>query len=180
MIEFFWTPWNTRLVVHEIEANPFEPFTSENLILAKEVDRTVRLQFPDTYANLCRLYSDSPAMVYPRANRFLKCNFSVYDNQPDIDSDGFFNVETVPCPMRGECKDGICNPKNTVELSAREQSIIRLHVEGFSQDQIGDRLFISPNTVHSHITNIYRKLGFTGQPHPDFLLISYAYKNHLV
>lgn len=43
-------------------------------------------------------------------------------------------------------------------ISPREQEVVRLILEGCSNQQIGDTLFISLSTVKKHITNIYQKL----------------------
>lgn len=43
-------------------------------------------------------------------------------------------------------------------LSEREFEVIRLLYEGITNTQIGERLFISTNTVKSHLKNIYLKL----------------------
>ncbi|MCB1044955.1 MAG: response regulator transcription factor [Acidobacteria bacterium] len=43
-------------------------------------------------------------------------------------------------------------------LSRREQDVVSGLVEGLSYKEIGDRLFISVDTVRHHIRNIYRKL----------------------
>lgn len=43
-------------------------------------------------------------------------------------------------------------------LSAREQEVLNLLVEGFSYKLIADKLFISMDTVRSHIKKIYEKL----------------------
>ncbi|MDD3056798.1 MAG: helix-turn-helix transcriptional regulator [Sphaerochaeta sp.] len=44
-------------------------------------------------------------------------------------------------------------------ISDREREIITLLVEGLSNQEIAKKLFISPNTVKTHIKNIYAKLG---------------------
>lgn len=44
-------------------------------------------------------------------------------------------------------------------ISPREQEVIRLILQGYSNQQIGDTLFISLSTVKKHVTNIYQKLG---------------------
>ncbi len=49
-------------------------------------------------------------------------------------------------------------PKQDFELSAREQDVLELLVEGYSYKLIADRLFISLDTVRSHIKRIYEKL----------------------
>ncbi|MDR6338132.1 DNA-binding NarL/FixJ family response regulator [Filimonas zeae] len=43
-------------------------------------------------------------------------------------------------------------------LSAREKEVLNLLVEGFSYKLIADKLFISMDTVRSHIKKIYEKL----------------------
>ena len=43
-------------------------------------------------------------------------------------------------------------------LSAREREVLQLAAEGFHNDEIGRRLFISPMTVKTHLQNIYEKL----------------------
>jgi DNA-binding CsgD family transcriptional regulator len=51
------------------------------------------------------------------------------------------------------------NPKpNDKALSARELEVLQLAAEGFRNDDIGERLFISPKTVKTHLQNIYAKL----------------------
>jgi DNA-binding NarL/FixJ family response regulator len=44
------------------------------------------------------------------------------------------------------------------KLTAREQEVLELVAEGFSNREIADRLCISENTVHSHLGNVLGKL----------------------
>ena len=44
------------------------------------------------------------------------------------------------------------------ELSARELEVLGCSPKGFSKRETADRLFVSFNTVHSHVRAIYRKL----------------------
>jgi DNA-binding NarL/FixJ family response regulator len=44
------------------------------------------------------------------------------------------------------------------QLSAREIEVLAVLAEGLSKRQAADRLFLSFNTVHSHVRAIYRKL----------------------
>ncbi|HXE44091.1 MAG TPA: response regulator transcription factor [Conexibacter sp.] len=48
---------------------------------------------------------------------------------------------------------------DAVELSARELEVLRLIVEGRDNAAIAAELFISPNTVKSHVASIFAKLG---------------------
>jgi DNA-binding NarL/FixJ family response regulator len=48
--------------------------------------------------------------------------------------------------------------KETFNLSAREQEVLNLLVNGYSYKLVADKLFISMDTVRSHIKRIYEKL----------------------
>jgi len=43
-------------------------------------------------------------------------------------------------------------------ISPRERDVLELMVEGFSNQEIADRLFVSLNTVKTHVSNLYQKL----------------------
>jgi len=49
--------------------------------------------------------------------------------------------------------------RGAVELSERELEVLRLIVEGRDNAAIAATLFISPNTVKSHVASIFAKLG---------------------
>jgi DNA-binding NarL/FixJ family response regulator len=57
-------------------------------------------------------------------------------------------------------------------LSQRELEIVRLMVQGHDYRSIAERLFISPNTVRSHISKIYEKLHI----HSKAQAVQLAYK----
>ena len=50
------------------------------------------------------------------------------------------------------------NAKDDYNLTEREIEIIKGMVEGLDYRQIGEKLFVSPHTVRTHIGNIYKKL----------------------
>jgi ligand-binding sensor domain-containing protein/DNA-binding CsgD family transcriptional regulator len=56
----------------------------------------------------------------------------------------------------GQNLDGVIE---TYELTAREQEILRLVLQGARNKDIERKLFISASTVRNHIYNIYQKLG---------------------
>jgi LuxR family transcriptional regulator, maltose regulon positive regulatory protein len=49
------------------------------------------------------------------------------------------------------------------DLSDRELAVLRLLGGGHSEREIGRELFLSFNTVHSHVKSIYRKLGVSSR-----------------
>ncbi len=52
------------------------------------------------------------------------------------------------------------------ELSDREIAVLQLAGQGLTQREIADQLFISYNTVKSHLRSTYRKLGATSRTTP--------------
>jgi two-component system response regulator NreC len=61
-------------------------------------------------------------------------------------------------------------------LTERETEIIKLIAEGFSNKEIGSKLFISHRTVDTHRTNLMKKLDVSNIAG----LISYAIRNGVV
>jgi DNA-binding NarL/FixJ family response regulator len=48
-------------------------------------------------------------------------------------------------------------------LTPRELDVLRLLIDGQSNPQIAEALFISPRTATTHVTNILAKLGVTNR-----------------
>ena len=69
--------------------------------------------------------------------------------------------------------DANCDP---VKISSRELEIVRLIAEGFTNKEIGDRLFISTHTVMTHRKNIMNKLGINNTAG----LVIYAVQEKLI
>lgn len=51
------------------------------------------------------------------------------------------------------------NTKKRVQLSDREQEVFEAMAEGLSNKEIADKLFVSENTIKTHVSNILSKLG---------------------
>lgn len=62
------------------------------------------------------------------------------------------------------------------ELTKREIEIIRLVSQGFSNNEIGEKLHISPRTADTHRTNIMRKLDL----HNVAEIVRFAFQNKLI
>jgi DNA-binding NarL/FixJ family response regulator len=53
--------------------------------------------------------------------------------------------------------------ETTQELTAQEAQIARLARDGFSNPEIGARLFLSPRTVEWHMSRVFTKLGVSSR-----------------
>lgn len=76
--------------------------------------------------------------------------------------------ETTPKPS--------ASIQNTVvdhQLSDREMEILKEVVKGYNHHEIAEKLFISPNTVRTHVNNIYKKLHLNSRSQ----IMNLAYKN---
>jgi LuxR family maltose regulon positive regulatory protein len=54
-------------------------------------------------------------------------------------------------------------PAGEAELSEREREVLALLSSGLSEREIAGELFLSFNTVHSHVKSVYRKLGVSSR-----------------
>lgn len=137
--------------------------------------------YPIAYKALTSEYSRCCANIsyfqYRIVSRFLKCNFSVLDNSPDLSNGVFSNFEYIPCPLRGECKfeHVICRPEFNHSLSKSEIRVMSMWFDGMSEDDIASSLCLSPHTVHAHIRNSYTKLGV----HSRAEFVKYASSNSI-
>lgn len=48
---------------------------------------------------------------------------------------------------------------NTANLSQRELEVLKLMVEGYSNPEIAEKLYLSPNTIKTHVRGIMNKLS---------------------
>jgi DNA-binding NarL/FixJ family response regulator len=61
------------------------------------------------------------------------------------------------------------------DLTTREVEVLRLMARGWSNAQIAEQLVISPRTVNSHLTTIYRKIQVSSRS----AATRYAMEHHL-
>ncbi len=80
----------------------------------------------------------------------------------------------------GSCPDpgiltgwlGACGPSPRADtgsgdrkLTERERRVLQLLASDLSERDIGQELYVSHNTIHSHVRSIYRKLGVSSRAH---------------
>ncbi|MEV4569790.1 AAA family ATPase [Nonomuraea sp. NPDC049419] len=58
---------------------------------------------------------------------------------------------------------GAVAPTALTELSPQQQQIVRLAARGLTNREIGDKLYLSPRTVGSHLYRVFPKLGITAR-----------------
>jgi two-component system response regulator NreC len=68
--------------------------------------------------------------------------------------------------------EGVMDP----QLSPRENEILQLLIEGFTNKEIAEKIVVSLSTVHTHRTNLMKKLGLSNRHE----LIQYARKRGLL
>lgn len=178
MKEFYWNQDRTILLCEDLETGIVTRFTELNRSFLIEADRKIQSSYPDTYSELENWVGSGPGKEYGRVYQFCACNFSTKDGRADIDDDFNFIPEKVSCPIRHLCKKNICRLTFSTELTDREKEVVIL-ISRHTEDEVANMLFISPATVHNHITRIYTKLNISG-PESMKELIHYAYKSKLI
>jgi DNA-binding NarL/FixJ family response regulator len=70
----------------------------------------------------------------------------------------YFSPEVTETLVRNNAQMGSSNNTESEKLTDREEEILILIAEGFSNKEIGEKLFISHRTVDTHRTNIMKKI----------------------
>jgi two-component system, NarL family, response regulator LiaR len=70
-------------------------------------------------------------------------------------------VKEVPVPMPAVAEPFVLNEKKRADLSItrREMEILELIAQGMSNREIAEKLFVSENTVKTHSSRVFDKLG---------------------
>jgi len=85
----------------------------------------------------------------------------------------------LPVPTQGERTSSptLASPPSYPDgLTAREVEVLRVVAQGLTNEQVAERLVISPRTVDTHLTSIYSKIGVSSR----VAATRYAIEHHLV
>ncbi|MCW3784899.1 response regulator transcription factor [Plebeiibacterium sediminum] len=174
-IEFHTDPFGEDIIVSQGGAH--RTFSEKDTELIKLMYAEIETMYPDAFNRLQELYSPSADFRYLVVRRFVKCNFGLADEKPDIDHEGNWNLEKVKCPLRGGfCCDEevICSPKFNTGLTSRETEILSLI--NIPVKEIANKFFISISTAENHIANIKKKLNLGNNTE----LTQYAIKHNIL
>ena len=155
--------------------------TEADADLVEEIASLIELFYPIAYAALCGEYKSSAPnrryFLFRIVCRFIRCNFAQLDSTPDITRHGLFNFEHINCPMRGECRHDhvVCRPEFDHRLSPAELRVMKLIYEGYTEEEAGECLKLSPLTIHTHVRNAYVRLGI----HSKAAFVRYAAEHNL-
>ncbi|WP_086828550.1 LuxR family transcriptional regulator [Allokutzneria sp. NRRL B-24872] len=72
-------------------------------------------------------------------------------------------IERAQGELRAAGIEGNAEPSALSELSPQQQTIVRMAARGLTNKEIGERLFLSPRTVSSHLYRSFPKLGITAR-----------------
>jgi DNA-binding NarL/FixJ family response regulator len=103
------------------------------------------------------LVGDALAAIRLGASAVVLKRFAVETLIGAISSVAAGNV-WMPPSVQGELAARLRNPSGT-PLSAREEEVVRHVALGLHNAEVAKRLFISEQTVKSHLNNVYQKLG---------------------
>ena len=92
------------------------------------------------------------------------------------EGDKYFSTEITLSLLNPSQSNFQTSKQLSETLTIREEEILKLIAEGFSNKEIGARLFISHRTVDTHRTNLMNKLNVSNIAG----LISYAIKSGLI
>ena len=100
------------------------------------------------------------------ASLIPKARFVTLESDNHILQDGEPAWERFVAEVRAFLGDGQRAPVATPdlsELSDRELEVLELVAAGMSNEDIAERLFLSPRTVERHLSNVYVKLRLSGK-----------------
>lgn len=73
-------------------------------------------------------------------------------------------ISGVPVPRRRQGEPDVPAALGAIGVTSREMEVLRLVALGLSNQEIGQRLFLSPRTIESHVTSLMRKTQSQSRP----------------
>jgi DNA-binding CsgD family transcriptional regulator len=73
------------------------------------------------------------------------------------------SARAISAALRSGCPADAAAPETEHGLTPREQDVLAELAAGRSNAEVADALWVSENTVKTHVRNIYRKLGVTSR-----------------
>lgn len=152
---------NPDVVLTDIRMPP--TFTNEGIATAHKI----RELFPDVGVVVLSHHLDSKFALSLLADHPGGRGYLLKDRVADLDAfvaavERVSKGETVVDP---EVVAALVAPgpkdEALADLTARELEVLTLMAEGLSNGRIGDKLFLSPRTVESHVRGIFNKLGLS-------------------
>jgi DNA-binding NarL/FixJ family response regulator len=134
-------------------------------ITGAECIRLLKPQFPQTHFIIFSVFDDDENVF--EALRAGATGYILKNSHPDDIYKAIMDVIKGGSPMSSTISRLVVNyfsslkPEpnlNSFHLSAREKVILQLLSQGFRYKEIGEQLFISIDTVRTHVRNIYQKL----------------------
>jgi len=143
-----------------------------------ETLKEVKKQYPDVKVIIISMHNEAgmiKSLIDLGANGYLLKSCT----QDEV-VDAIRKVAAGQASFSTDVTMALLKPANqeqkTEILTERETEILKLIAAGFSNKEVGDKLFISHRTVDTHRTNLMKKLSVNNIAG----LISYAIKNGIV
>jgi len=146
-----------------------------------EATRVIKKEMPETRIIALTIYEDDEVV------QMVKAGVSAYILK---DVAGVELIDTIHRVMKGEVvihprvarrlikevAEESTAPSKEIKLTRRELDVIRLLVQGKSNKDMAEVMFISEKTVKNHLTSIFRKLNVRDRTQA----VLYALKHNLV
>ena len=132
-----------------------------------ELTEAVKAQFPDTKVIIISMHEEKGLILHAMeagADGYLVKNADkkefITAIQRVMEGHSYFSEEVTLALLDRKKSKPLSPLQNTLldKLTGREVEILKLIAEGFSNSEIGEKLFISPRTVDTHRANLMRKL----------------------
>lgn len=159
----FGAVWSVRILARAAGRGcmiAFGPMLGGNAaiigIIAFAVCASVAIMFTDDVPKN-RLLFQYDDLVAPPAQSKKALDEAVRDDTPEAPGIEHGTVGRSEQPEAASSGDSAFQKR--YDLSDREMEVVRLIAQGRSKREVGERLFVSENTVKVHVKHIYTKMG---------------------